>query len=61
MKILLIKNISIKYMEVFKYNKLDIGIDEAGRGPFCGPVYAGAVIWKDNLDCDLINYYPAIT
>jgi len=30
-----------------KYNNdLEIGIDEAGRGPLCGRVYAGAVIWS---------------
>jgi ribonuclease HII len=43
-------------MEVFKHNKLDIGIDEAGRGPFCGPVYAGAVIWNNTIEpINLIN------
>ena len=25
----------------------EIGIDEAGRGPLIGRVYAGAVIWGD--------------
>jgi ribonuclease HII len=39
----------------FKNNINEIGIDEAGRGPLFGPVYAGAVIWDDNLDFDLIN------
>lgn len=43
-------------MEIFKHTKLDIGIDEAGRGPFCGPVYAAAVIWDDSIDpIDLIT------
>jgi len=27
----------------------EIGIDEAGRGPLIGRVYAGAVIWPENL------------
>lgn len=35
-------------MEKYKNNKFDIGIDEAGRGPFCGPVYASSVIWHDS-------------
>ena len=35
---------------------LEIGIDEAGRGPLIGRVYAGAVIWgKDTLDNPIIN------
>ena len=34
---------------------LEIGIDEAGRGPLIGRVYAGAVIWGSNTkDFDLI-------
>jgi len=37
---------------------LEIGVDEAGRGPLIGRVYAGAVIWGSNTkdkDCDLIT------
>lgn len=34
---------------------LEIGVDEAGRGPLIGRVYAGAVIWGSNTqDFDLI-------
>jgi ribonuclease HII len=34
----------------------EIGIDEAGRGPLIGRVYAGAVIWSENLTpCPLIK------
>ena len=40
---------------IFKYNKNEIGIDEAGRGPFFGPVCAGAVIWGDSPDCGIIK------
>ena len=29
-------------------NDLEIGLDEAGRGPLIGRVYAGAVIWGKN-------------
>lgn len=37
-------------------NDYEIGIDEAGRGPLIGRVYAGAVIWGPNTkDCTLIN------
>ena len=36
-------------------NKNEIGIDEAGRGPFFGPVYAAAVIWGDAPDNELIK------
>jgi ribonuclease HII len=36
--------------------ELEIGIDEAGRGPLIGRVYAGAVIWgKDTPDNSIIN------
>jgi len=28
---------------------IEVGIDEAGRGCFWGPMYAGAVIWKEDL------------
>lgn len=36
-------------------NDYEIGIDEAGRGPLLGRVYAGAVIWGPNTeDCKLI-------
>ena len=38
----------------YKNNCFEIGLDEAGRGPLLGRVYAGAVIWPSNQECDLI-------
>ena len=29
-------------------NKVRIGVDEAGRGPWCGPVVACALAWNSN-------------
>ena len=37
-------------MEKYFFNKNEIGIDEAGRGPLIGNVYAGAVIWDPELN-----------
>lgn len=38
-------------------NNFEVGIDEAGRGPLCGPVVAGAVIWDEKLNnFDEIKY-----
>ncbi len=31
------------------------GVDEAGRGPLAGPVYAAAVILKENADLEGVN------
>ena len=39
----------------FKNNINEIGIDEAGRGPLLGPVYAGAVIWEEGLEFELLK------
>lgn len=36
-------------------NEYEIGIDEAGRGCWWGPVYASAVIWPKNLTNDIIT------
>jgi ribonuclease HII len=36
-------------------NVLEIGIDEAGRGPLFGRVYAGAVIWPKDLTTSLVR------
>ena len=31
------------------------GVDEAGRGPLCGPVCCAAVVLKDDFVCEEIN------
>ena len=37
-------------------NIFEIGVDEAGRGPLLGRVYAGAVILpKDNFDFSILK------
>ena len=36
-------------------DKLEIGVDEAGRGPLFGRVYAGAVIWPPGLTTPLVK------
>ena len=39
----------------------EIGIDEAGRGPLIGRVYAGAVILGKDIKCDLIDDSKKLT
>jgi ribonuclease HII len=34
---------------------LEVGVDEAGRGPLLGRVYAGAVIWPNDLISPLVK------
>ncbi len=41
-------------MQKFKNDINEIGLDEAGRGPLIGRVYAGAVIWEQDKECSLI-------
>jgi ribonuclease HII len=42
-------------MEIKYLNDDEIGIDEAGRGPLIGRVYAGAVIWDSTKNNDIIS------
>jgi ribonuclease HII len=48
-------------MQKFKNDINEIGLDEAGRGPLIGRVYAGAVIWDNNKDCPLITDSKKLT
>ena len=36
-------------------NTLEAGVDEAGRGPAFGRIYAAAVIWPKDLDSNLVR------
>ena len=45
----------------FKNNIMEIGLDEAGRGPLIGRVYAGAAIWPENISCDMIRDSKKLT
>jgi ribonuclease HII len=48
-------------MQKFKNNINEIGLDEAGRGPLIGRVYAGAVIWDNDKEFELINDSKKLT
>ena len=51
------------YVDKLKYEKdfiakgctLIAGVDEVGRGPLAGPVYAAAVILKEDADLSGVN------
>ncbi len=48
-------------MQKFKNDINEIGLDEAGRGPLIGRVYAGAVIWDNDKECPLITDSKKLT
>jgi ribonuclease HII len=48
-------------MQKFKNDINEIGLDEAGRGPLIGRVYAGAVIWDNDKECSLITDSKKLT
>ena len=48
-------------MQKYKNEINEIGIDEAGRGPLIGRVYAGAVIWDNDKEFELINDSKKLT
>lgn len=45
----------------YKNNINEIGLDEAGRGPLIGRVYAGAVVWNENMESNLIRDSKKLT
>ncbi len=45
----------------YKNNINEVGLDEAGRGPLIGRVYAGAVIWEQDKECNLITDSKKLT
>ncbi len=51
-RIFALKEFERKYSSSYSYI---CGIDEAGRGPLCGPVVAGAVIFPEDTDILYIN------
>ena len=36
-------------------DKLEVGLDEAGRGTFVGRVYTGAVVWDPEMSSSLVK------
>ena len=51
-----------KYEELaWANNELVMGIDEAGRGPLCGPLVVGACVFPVNYHNDLINDSKKLT
>ena len=48
-------------MQKYLREQNEIGIDEAGRGPLFGRVYAGAVIWNSEKHNDIINDSKKLT
>ncbi len=48
---------------ILKYDpeKIEAGIDEAGRGCLAGPVVAAAVILPDNFECERLNDSKKLT
>ena len=48
-------------MQKYLIEQNEIGIDEAGRGPLFGRVYAGAVIWDPEKNNDIIKDSKKLT
>ena len=51
-------SLKVKYNES---NIIEVGLDEAGRGPLFGRVYTGAVIWPHDLESPVVNDSKKLT
>ena len=50
-----------RLLSFYKYNTIEAGCDEAGRGCLAGPVYAAAVILPADFENDLLNDSKKLT
>ena len=50
--------LKLRYAE--KDESIEVGIDEAGRGPLWGPIYAAAVVWIDTGNEEQAKITPLI-
>ena len=55
MSLIINQSLSMSLLTFHTPDILEIGVDEAGRGPLFGRVYAGAVIWPQDLPNTIVK------